>query len=90
MPSKMLRKLQLHPGAARNFKARLVERVNSLKDMPYLCEAYDRDQFFRRMALDGYLLFYDVGEERKLIAIHRIFHHERNTDRLIAEHRARL
>lgn len=77
---------QFYADTARNFKRKLVERVNSLKDMPLSCQIYEDDQFFRRMVLGDYLLFYDVNEERKLVTIHRIFHHTRDIARLLVEY----
>ena len=74
---------QFQASNARNFKARLTERVDSLKNMPLSCPVYEGDPFFRRMVLDKYLLFYSVDEERKLVTIHRVFHHARDIDRLI-------
>ena len=80
---------QFHASAARNFKTILTERVNTLKTMPLLYPKYESDPFFRRMVLGDYLLFYDVDEELKLVTVHRIFHHARDIERLMAEHRVR-
>jgi plasmid stabilization system protein ParE len=56
--------------------------------MPLSCPAYEEDPFFRRMVLGDYLLFYSVDEGRKLVTIHRIFHHARDIKRLMAEYQA--
>ena len=80
---------QFYASTARNFKTMLTERVNALKTTPLIYPAYENDMFFRRMVLGDYLLFYNVDEERKLITVHRIFHHARDIERLIAERRMR-
>lgn len=80
---------QFYAGAARNFKTKLTEQVNMLKDMPLSCPAYEKDPFFRRMVLSDYLLFYSVDEKRKLVTVHRIFQHARDIKRLMAEYQAR-
>jgi len=66
--------------AADRFIETLDQRAASLADYPYLWPAYEKDPFFRRMAIDDYVLFYSVDEKRNLIVIHRIFHHLRNID----------
>ena len=78
---------QFYASTARNFKAKLAERVNSLKSMPLSCQAYEVDPFFRRMVVGDYLLFYSVDEKRKLVIIHRIFHHARDIDRIMVDYR---
>jgi len=80
---------QFYASTARDFKTVLTERVNALKTMPLLYPIYENDPFFRRMVLGDYLLFYDVDEERKLITVHRIFHHARDIEQLMAEHRVK-
>ena len=80
---------QFYASTARNFKTILTERVNALKTMPLMCPTYENAPFFRRMVLGDYLLFSDVDEERKLITVHRIFHHARDIERLMTEHRVR-
>jgi addiction module RelE/StbE family toxin len=80
---------QFYANTARNFKAKLVERVNALKDMPLSCPVYVEAPFFRRMVLGDYLLFYDVDEKKNLVTIHRIFHHARDSRRLMTEYQAR-
>jgi plasmid stabilization system protein ParE len=81
---------QFYASTARNFKAKLVERVNALKDMPLSYPTYEEDPFFRRMVLGDYLLFYDVNEKKKLVTVHRIFHHAREIKRLMTEYREQI
>ena len=78
---------QFYASTARNFKAKLAERVNSLKSMPLSCQVYEADPFFLRMVVGDYLLFYSVDEKRKLVTVQRIFHHARDIDRIMVEHR---
>jgi addiction module RelE/StbE family toxin len=81
---------EFYANTARDFKTKLVERVNALKDMPLSCPAYEEDPFFRRMVLGDYLLFYDVNEEKKLVTVHRILHHARDIKRLMAEYQEQM
>ncbi|MCL1878352.1 MAG: type II toxin-antitoxin system RelE/ParE family toxin [Defluviitaleaceae bacterium] len=75
-------------GAVRRFFEIMKEQIRSLKTMPFSCPEYEIDPFFRRMILDDYILFYSVDEKRKMVIVHRIFHHSRDTDRRMAEYRA--
>ena len=67
-----------YASTARNFKKLLVNKVASLKKTPYICQPSEIDPFFRRMVVGNYNLFYSVDEQKKLVTIHRIFHHTRN------------
>ena len=78
---------QFYASTARNFLTTLKERVRSLKDMPYMCPAYEKDPFFQRMVIKDHLLYYSVDEERKLVVIHRVFHHAQDIDRHMLEYR---
>ena len=72
--------------AVRRFFGNMKERIHALKTMPYIHPEYEHDPFFRRMILGDYILFYSVDEKRKLVIVHRIFHHTRNIDRHIQEY----
>jgi plasmid stabilization system protein ParE len=80
---------QFYESTVQNFFTELKKKVLMLEGMPYMYPAYERDPFFRQIVLSGYLLFYSVNEEQKLVDIHHIFHHSRDIDRLIAEYRER-
>ena len=69
-----------YASTASNFKKMLINKVNSLKKTPYICQPSEVDPFFRRMVVGDYNLFYSVDEQKKLVAIHRIFHHTRNVN----------
>ena len=77
-----------YASTARDFKNKLTSNVNKLKDWPQMCPIYEPDSFFRRMVIDDYLLFYSVDEKRQRVVIHRIFHHARDTQRLLTSHRS--
>ena len=36
------------------------------------------DPFYRRMVVGDYNLFYSVNDQKKIVTVHRIFHHSRN------------
>jgi len=78
---------QYSRSAVRRFFESMKERIRSLKTMPFSCPEYEPDSFFRRMVLGDYILFYSVDEKRKLVIVHRIFHHSRNIDRHMSEYR---
>ena len=69
------------PSAADRFAEEVENRVTALAEYPLMCQAYEKDSFFRQMVIDDYLLFYSVDEKRHLVIIHRIFHHTRNISR---------
>jgi len=69
--------------AAQNFYADLDKRLDLLEDMPFMCEAYEHDRYFRKMVIGKYLLFYAVKEEAGLIEIHRILHSAQDIRRLM-------
>jgi len=71
--------------AADRFVETLDERAVTLAKLPYIWPVYEQDSFFRRMVIGDYLLFYSVDESRKLVIIHRIFHHSRDIDRRMME-----
>lgn len=69
--------------AADRFVDDLGERTAALLEYPFMNPIYEDDPFFRRMVLGDYLLFYNVDEKRKLVIIHRIFHHSKDINRRI-------
>ena len=79
--------VQYSHNAVRRFFESMKERIRSLRTMPFSCPEYELDPFFRRMVLGDYILFYNVDEKRKLVIVHRIFHHSRNIDRHMREYR---
>jgi plasmid stabilization system protein ParE len=78
---------QFYADTVRNFFAQLKTRVFMLRDMPYMCRAYEDDSYFRQMTVGDYLLFYSVDEKRHLVVVHRIFHSRQDISRLVSEHR---
>jgi len=76
---------QFYPSTVRNFFEKLRKQVFNLEDMLYMYPEYENDQFFRRMVIDDYLLFYSVDDERQLVVIHRIFHSKRDISRQILD-----
>jgi plasmid stabilization system protein ParE len=81
---------QFYAGTVLKFFDKLEKRVNALKEMPFMCPAYENDPFFRRMVLNDYLLFYSVDEKRKFVVIHRVFHSKRNVDQQMLLYRGIL
>jgi len=79
---------QFYESTVRNFFLQLEKQVKALQSMPYMYPAYQEDQFFRRMVVNDYLLFYSVNEQRQLIIVHRIFHSSRDTSRQLVADRS--
>ena len=69
---------QFFASTPRNFKNQLANKIASLKKTPYICQPSEIDPFFRRIVVGDYNLYYSVDEQKKLVTIHRIFHHTRN------------
>lgn len=82
--------IRYSPNAVRKFFESMKERIHTLRTMPLICPEYEHDPFFRRMVLGDYLLFYSVDEKRKLVIVHRIFHHSRDIDHHMREYRETL
>ncbi len=63
---------------------RIIEKINTLKEFPLMCEEYPIDVMgfrYRRMVVDKYLVFYIVFEET--IEIHRIVYAKMDLTKLI-------
>jgi len=72
-----------NPGTAKSFFKQLKKQVLMLEEMPYMCQPYDLDPYFRWMVLGDFQLYYSVNEKRQLIVVHRIFHSSREISRQI-------
>ena len=60
--------------AAKRLFDKIKSRMEFVKSNPYIHESYGKRPQFRRMVVDGYLVFYKVTEESKTIEVHRILH----------------
>ncbi|CRF28959.1 Plasmid stabilisation system protein [Mycobacterium tuberculosis] len=52
---------------------RVIDKINTLKEFPFMCEEYPIEVMgfrYRRMVIDKYLVFYIVKEQ--VVEIHRI------------------
>jgi len=76
-----------YASTARNFFEQLKKKILLLENMPDMCPTYENDSYFRRMAVDDYLLFYSVDERQKLVVVHRMFHSKRDASQQIMTHR---
>ena len=50
---------------------------------PEIARVYEANPKYRRMAVDDYLIFYQVDKENLLVSIYRILHGRRNICRII-------
>jgi plasmid stabilization system protein ParE len=72
--------------ASDKFTAERKRLTGNLEKFPFMCRAYEYDDYFRCMVLAyEYLLFYHVSEDSKDIEIHRIIHGIREVDKLLRQ-----
>ena len=69
---------QYYPSTARKFFEKMEKKISNLEENPYMYPAYEADPFFRKIAIEKYLLFYSVDDELSLVPIHRIIHSKRD------------
>ena len=60
--------------AAKRLFDKIKDKMELAKTNPYMYVSYERRPQFRRIVVDGYLLFYKVVEESQTIEVHHIFH----------------
>lgn len=78
---------ELSPPAADRFSQSIEEKMEHVAKHPLMCQAYEADPYFRRAVIGDYLLFYSVDEKKRLVTIHRVFHHTRDISRQVLTHR---
>ena len=70
------------PLAASSFLTSVEKTVKSLSFMPYrfslVNDPYLHHKGFRKCIIKNYLLFYQIREESRTIAIHRLLHAKQN------------
>ena len=59
---------------ADKFISNLKDKVNQIKENPFMHEIYQDDTFFRRALVENYLVFYNVDETEEIVGIYRILH----------------
>jgi len=69
---------QYYPNTARKFFEKMEKKISNLEENHYMYPAYEADPFFRKIAIENYLLFYSVDDELSLVSIHRIIHSKRD------------
>ena len=69
---------QFYPSSPSKFIHALGEKLSLLKENPYMYEAYFDHPMFRRAIAAGYLVFYRVDENTKMVEIYRILHETRD------------
>jgi addiction module RelE/StbE family toxin len=63
---------KFYPDTPRRFTASLKERINNLKDNPYIYPEYPENTDYRRMFVGNYIVFYKINDAEKQIDIYRI------------------
>lgn len=62
-----------HPLAADKLAEALEQKTDALTDNPFMYQIYEDRPYFRRINLPyGYLCFYHVDEDAKMISVHKI------------------
>ena len=65
---------QFYPSTPAKFFSELDEKIELLKEHPYMCPKYIYNEKYRRLVVGDYLLFYTVDDDNNEILIHRILH----------------
>ena len=69
---------QFYPGTPVKFLTELKQRVEALRDNPFMYPEYEDNPAYRRMVVSDYLVFYKIFEATEIIEIHRVLHGKRN------------
>ena len=75
---------QFYPSTALKQYDRIIEKINALKEFPFMYEEYPVDVMgfrYRKMVVDKYLIFYIVLEDT--IEIHRIINSRMDSTKII-------
>ena len=65
---------QYSGSAAGRLFGKIKRNMEYAKENPYMYSVYERRPQFRRMVVEGYVLFYKVNEDEKIIEVHHILH----------------
>ena len=76
-------------GAAERMVTDIVEKCESLRDMPYLNPVYvpikPLNHEYRKVRVKNYLIFYWINEAEKKVVIARVIYSKRNYDEQLAD-----
>jgi len=65
----------LSPKAADNYFEDYCEKIDLIKENPYIYQVFEDDTYFRSASLlYGYRLFYHIDEQCNEVILHRILH----------------
>ena len=65
----------LSPKAADRYFEDYNNKIEVIKENPYIFQVFDDDPYFRSAPLVyGYRLFYHVDEETRIVVLHRVIH----------------
>lgn len=72
-----------YPSTPAKFRQAFKQQVQALQTHPNMCEAYAENPAFRKMVVMGYLVFYKVDEERRVVQIYRVLHGARDIKKFL-------
>lgn len=72
-----------YENTANNFLNDLYTAIENLKTLPYMYEQYEPDEFYRKINVDSYLVFYHIAEDKKTVEVHRVLHGKRNINHFL-------
>jgi len=65
----------LSPNAADKYFENYHEKIELLKENPFIFQAFEEDPYFRSAPLVfGYRLFYNIDEKNNIVILHRVIH----------------
>ena len=76
--------LQFYANTALKQYDKIIEKINTLKEFPFMCEEYQinvMDLQYRKMVIDNYLVFYIVYDD--IVEIHRIINTRMDITKII-------
>ena len=68
----------------RNFRTSFENFCVQVTNMPCMFQQYEQNKSYRKAIIAyGYLIFYQIDENRDIIKIYRVLHDKRNTEPLL-------
>jgi plasmid stabilization system protein ParE len=60
-------------------------KLKALEKSPYSCQVYPANPEYRRMVLEGHILFYKVDDEKREVKIYRVIYAKRDISNLLED-----
>ena len=73
--------LEDYPAKAKRLLKEMDEKLQILKEMPFMWPVFKPRPKYRKMVLEEHLLFYTVDEDRHEVKVHRILYEKKDATR---------